>query len=292
MRKRLLTIPVAVAVTAFALSLGVPAWLSSGEPITAPAPDFTTDAGWIYRPETPPPAVWEDGWGLDFILLPHTPETLDRHGVISTGRGPMRDAMISDSANLITLLSRHGGVYVPALRVETAATAEPDMSATREDLIAALQSYFETYNHGRGVALVAQDGHSKLLLEPDRLITEAGLEEVADRFALVLVPGDEVANLELLALEGATLPAETGGMHLANLLFLPNWPELYATIPDSEAASAEIETLVSAAVARLEESSRKMVEPFGEMQPIEVPPIMRPDAPGEPGSTLSDATPG
>ena len=88
------------------------------------------------------------------------------------------------------------------------------------------------------------------------------------------------------------LPAETGGTHLASLVFLPNWPEFHDTIPDGEAASADLELAVSAAVERLRENARKMVEPFGEMQAIEVPPIMLPDEPGEPGSTLSDATPG
>jgi hypothetical protein len=294
MRKRLLIVPAAVALAALGLSLGIPAWLSSGDPVSAATPDFHSQAGWIYRPETEPPAVWDDGWGVDFILLPHTPESLDKHGVISTASQPLRDRMISDSANLITLLSRHGGVYMPALRVSSAASPEPDMSATRTDLIAALSAYFETDNRGRGVALVAQDNHGALIEDPASLLAAAELEEVSDRIVLVIAPEGQASgrSSELPNLQYATLPAETGGTHLASLMFLPNWPEFYDTIPDGEAASADLEIVVSAAVERLQENARKMVEPFGEMQAIEVPPIMRPDEPGEPGSTLSDATPG
>ncbi|MCI4644410.1 MAG: hypothetical protein MRY64_06465, partial [Hyphomonadaceae bacterium] len=115
MRKRLLIAPAVAALLALFLSLGIPAWLTRGSPIIASAPDFTQQSSWIYRPETEPSAVWEEGWALDFILLPHTPETLDRHGNLSTATAAMRDRMIADSANLITLLNRHGAVYMPAL---------------------------------------------------------------------------------------------------------------------------------------------------------------------------------
>lgn len=294
MRKRLLIIPAAAAFLALILALGIPAWLSRGTPVTAAAPDFTTETAWIYRPETEPPAVWEEGWALDFILLPHIPESLDRHGVISTGQPHMRDRMISESANLITLLNRHGAVYIPALRVPTAASSEPDYGPTRADLAAALKAYFETDNRGRAVALVAQDNLAGLLTDISSLLAASGHDNVGDRVVLVLLPdgADTPAEAGLPHLIYAPLPAQPHGTTLAQLMFLPNLPELHDHIPDAEAASAILEGLVANALLRAEEGSRKLVEPFGAIETIEVPPIMRPSETGVPTSTDPTDPPG
>ena len=246
----------------------LPNWLSRGDPVLAEAPDFTQPSAWILTPDTLPPAVWEEGWAIDFFVLPPVPATLQRHGVVATLDEPARAAINRDTAALVALLEAHGAVYMPALRMPSASARAPDYTASSVDLIAAFRPYLEDRNRGRAIVPVILPGSSELLPE-----LEAASDSATERLPLVIVLGSETTSDINLATE--TLVIETqAGSPLPGIARLPNAPG--SSIPADVAQSeSDLAAAIQAVYARLENVPRR-AEPLGGFEVIEATPIRRP----------------
>lgn len=276
-----------------AMYWGVPAWLQRGAPATVAAPDPATPGGWLVRPDTPPPAVWEDGWAIDFIILPAVPDTLDRHGLLDISDETVRTPMAARLAPVMSLLEAAGpsAVYMPALRLPSAATERRSLSPARSDLRAALAHYFEADNRGRAVAFIVPPGASGLLQAAGEAMRAEG-EDVAGRTVGVLaLPGAQRGAVERFC-EGLSEAASCRtleGLDLRNGLPAPLRPALPGRNPgielaDAEAAQADARRFIQSALAWLERDVAKRAEPLGGFEVIEVTPVRRP------GETERDAT--
>lgn len=257
-----------VVLLGVAVLLLLPNWLSRGAPIEAEAPDFTQTSAWIHAPDTVPPAVWENGWAIDFFVLPPVPATLQRHGIVSTLDEPARSAIDRDTAALTALLEPYGTVYMPGLRMPSASAPDPDYSASIDDLSAAFTTYLEEDNRGRAIIPVILPGASDIA--PGIKTASAGATE---RIPLTIVLGNETASGTDLASE--TLVIETqAGSPLSGLARLPNAPA--SMVPsDLAKAQSDLSAAIQAAYARLEDVPRR-AEPLGGFEVIEVTPIRRP----------------
>ncbi len=139
------------------------AWLNRGEPHAAPSPDYATQAGWLIRPQSQPPAVWDSNWAIDVFMLPPRPGQGRAAGMIATDDANLRQHLAARAEGLADPLARIGPVYVPHLRQPAAASRQPDWSAAQRDLATAFSAYLENDNRGRAVLFAVPPGSEQLL---------------------------------------------------------------------------------------------------------------------------------
>lgn len=271
----------AVALIIACAVFGLPAYLASG---TAPAldvPNFESDDGWILRPETPPPAVWEAGWAIDVIIVPQVPNTFDQAGLVSSETPGLETYWRARNEELGALFERHGAaVYMPSLRIPSQASQSPDWTAGRSDLERALQTYFERDNRGRAVMFYTEGESSTLLGALPDSLRAAGADEASDRI-LILASAGQSLKTDLLVSDGLAnarpliLPLENQ-RSVTTLLAWPNSAEPLAIPGDGNAVDAQIEEAFSAAIERARTNARKSVEPFGAFETVREAPVNRP----------------
>ncbi|MEM9739407.1 MAG: hypothetical protein AAF829_06020 [Pseudomonadota bacterium] len=266
-----------LALFSVGIRIGVPAYLATGTPLGAEPADFTVDAGWIKRPETRPDAVWEGGWALDFFVLPPVPDTLQRHGSVSTDAGKAHTAVFSQTTDLVSLLEAHGAVYMPALRMPSQVTAAPDWEMTRSDLVSALSVYTNSDNRGRAMVFVADASTWWLVQSLSDILSAAGSPDVEDRVVLVMSPtvlaqpDHSMSNAQYHSLN---MHAAKG--FLQHLLAMPQKAPTWQLPENTPESDNRIQSLVQDALERATQTSAKAVEPFGAIEIIREAPINRP----------------
>ncbi|MEL6661512.1 MAG: hypothetical protein AAFR33_00820 [Pseudomonadota bacterium] len=269
----------AVAILYASIVLGVPAYLASGAALEADAADFSTDEGWILRPDARPDAIWESGWAIDFIVLPQIPSTLHKHGLLATQSDSVSRTIRAQQSAAVDLLGAEGPVYMPALRLPTQASGTPDWNTSRDDLVAALSAYFEIDNRGRAVALYAEPPLDTLLTDVPQLLEEAGAASAADRVVLILKPGDSGASLTASdALPNAAvfeLGLGQSSAGLSGLMSLPT-PSTVWTLDQNAQTTGSLGAAVAQALQRAESNARRTAEPFGAFEVVREAPINRP----------------
>jgi len=260
--------------------LGVPAILGSGQPLSPPAADFTTSEGWIVRPDTQPDAVWESGWAIDVIMIPQVPDTLSRHGLVSTTAPKVRRGLEQRNRGLVELLDAHGAVYMPALRLPSQASADADWETARGDLAQALASYLSADNRGRAIAFYAEGETGRLLEGLPDLLRAAQDEGAIERVVMLVSPAAQggwtaqantTPNGEVLE-----LGLEPGGGSVFRFLAWPNASEFWQVPGNTTELAIELEAAFRAAVSRAEANAPKTVEPFGAMEIVREAPVNRP----------------
>ncbi len=259
---------------------GVSAILGSGQPLSPPAADFTTREGWIVRPDTQPDAVWESGWAIDVIMIPQVPDTLSRHGLVSTTAPKVRRGLEKRNEDLVELLDAHGAVYMPALRMPSQASSDADWEAARGDLAEALASYLSADNRGRAIAFYAEGETGRLLEGLPHLMQQARDERAIERVVILVSPAATAgwtAQVNTVPIgEALELGLEPGGGSALRFLAWPNPSEFWQVPDDTTELEAELETAFSAALSRVQDNAPKTVEPFGAMEIVREAPVNRP----------------
>lgn len=264
---------VLLLICALGVWLLLPGWLSRGEPAHAPAPDFSQSSGWIMAPGETPPAVWETGWAIDFFVLPPVPATLQRHGTVSTVDGEARTAIQAQTSEITNLLSQHGAVYMPALRMPSAAQRTPDYRPAATDLDSALRQYLDADNRGRAIVPVFLPGSGALAPTLANVLSSAP-QNVSERVPMLLQAGADLP--EELGLLAPRITLETSDARtLPALARLPNAPAATG-FADPQHAADTLGTAVEDAYRHLDENVAPRAEPLGDFEVIEVSPIRRP----------------
>ncbi len=112
-----------------------------GERIAAAPPDYQGPGGWAARPAQPPPAVWEEGWATDVLLL--TSEAA-LNAVVAEQAEKQLERGASASKVLAASFQHLGPVYAPYYRV----------GAETSDIPRSLETYLEQDNRGRAFLIV------------------------------------------------------------------------------------------------------------------------------------------
>jgi hypothetical protein len=267
------------AVFAIAI-LGVPAALGSGQPLSPPAANFKTEEGWILRPDTQPDAVWESGWAIDVIMIPQVPDTLSRHGLVSTAAPRVSRRLEQRNKGLVELLQPHSAVYMPALRMPSQASSDADWDTARGDLAEALAIYLSADNRGRAIAFYAEGETGRLLEGLPNLLQQAGDEGAIERVVILVspsaparptaqvntAPNGEVLELDLEPRAGSVL----------RFLAWPNPSQFWRVPDDTTELANELEAAFSAALKRVQDNAPKTVEPFGAIEIVREAPVNRP----------------
>lgn len=262
------------------------AYFNQGEAATAPPPTYQDPESWGHWPETAPEPVWEDGWAVDVFLVPPMPSAAHRHGIVAANHLRARRSVMEHAEPLAGALSAIGPVYMPLVRTPSPADREPDWDAPRGDLAAALETYLETRNAGRGLVIAVPAGSMALLdaLPGPLAQSETG---VSNRLGgLVSFSQDEPrpAPDGVCGQAGQALGCRldigveaSGG--LGRLLFanLPGGsPDVELT--DPEAARAALAQRRATLLDWLDANAARRAEPLTGFETIEVAPIRTPGA--------------
>lgn len=284
---------VTVAVTAFLIAIWwgvtrviIPMQLSSGQ-ATTPAPlDYSVPGNWLYRPDTPPPPVWEAGWAVDFFVVPPAPQRLSAEGLVD----PMEDQLRADqraaSTALVQVLGSAGQVYMPSLRWPSPVSKPPtDAQTASTDLLASFEIYLERDNHGRAIVFVVPANAPSVLNTISEAI-KSRLTEIQPRLGGLVVVGRSASDLSpwstplCSAALGTNctfaMPAEPASSLFASLA-TPK-PELIPslTLIDPETTSEALGLHIRVVLADLENNVAKTAEPIGEITLVDAPEIRRP----------------
>lgn len=283
-RRTILLIPLALAgLWLVGVQLGYPLWLSS-QPATRPAaPDFTSEAAWIVRPNPLPPAVWEGDWAVDVFLVPPRSASGTAPGQIDTMAEEARTQVLAQTQGLRESLSQLGAVYMPALRMPSPATRGGDWRPAEGDLAEALGAYMQRANRGRALVFAVPPSSMDLLPALEAAAAGQGLD-VSQRFLGVITLGEPVGETvpATLCNEAVSpdcnlvLAIESSASPLA--LFQPRRPgapEAYSFV-DREGEMRRLVVFANNAVDALALGADKMVEPFGAIDVFEPTPILRP----------------
>ena len=259
------------------------AWASRGNAELAPAPDPMSEAGWLLRPDTPPPAVWDSGWGIDVFMLPARPARAGGPVVISPSDAERRSELVERTEVLAEPLSGLGPVYVPNLRLPSPAARAPDWGPARADLAAAFASYLETDNRGRAVLFAAPPGSEPLLGALAAPLSEAPENVTVRMGGLVhfsgttpVKPPQAICGPSIAERCLVDIPVSAVRAPLAFLSpRLPSaWPahEIVSPVTARSALTVRRETVL----AWLDKNAAREAEPLGGFETIEVAPIRRP----------------
>lgn len=258
-------------------------WVSRGGAPVARAPDPTQAGVWLVRPASPPPAVWERGWGIDVFMLPPRPSLAADGPVISTSQDNLREQLTARTEALADPLAGIGPIYVPSLRLPSPATHDPDWTLAQRDLETAFAAYLETNNRGRAVLVAVPPGSEPLLGALAIPIAEAP-QKLKQRMAGLVhysadgpvAPPEEICGPAIAQQCLVEIPVIQAKSPLAILApRLPNASPAYEIASPVTARSA-LTVRRETVLAWLEKNGAREAEPLGGLETIEVAPIRRP----------------
>jgi hypothetical protein len=241
--------------------LGVWLWRAviSPPPYIEVSPLTYTDYGsWAVIPKETPPAVWQEGWGIDVFLVDSTSELKGRTGQQLDKKeknARLQGRMLEDGLTAI------GPVYAPLYRAD----------AKGDDLARAFLTYLKKHNHGRAIVIASDTSL------PDALLSELELEpELMERFGGFYRLGKTPVEVMLTEDSGKSIDAycpphlTEGSMCVTDV----------ATVHQGGFEILAPDSAVGEAVSRFDEwlraNASPMAEPLGDLEEVEIVDIRRP----------------
>lgn len=217
-------------------------WQQSSKPAPEPvllAPyDYALDASWAAKPATPPPAVWEDGWAIDVVLL----ESQARR----------------DTEELSEALSEIGPVYAPHIRAAHAG----------EDYSDGLQAYLEAHNNGRAFVIatnLTMPASAAAVINSDPMVRA--------RFGgILMLPGLEAPFGEGVNASSVCSDRFGAGEVCATPVEVRRADGVWTIAGDGPAGGV----VVDGFMGWLNTTAPKMAEPLGPLEEVEIIDIRRP----------------
>ena len=264
----------------------IPMQLSSSEETATVPLDYSVPGHWLYRPDSPPPPVWEAGWEIDFFVIPPAPQRLSAEGLIDPMDDQLRDDQRGASAALVEILGSAGQVYMPSLRWPSPISKPPaDVRTASADVLTSFETYLERDNQGRAVVFVVPANAPSVLTTVSEAVSNR-LAEIQRRLGGLVVIGRSATDVSawstpLCSAALATnctfvVPAEPASTLLAPLLtpkptLIPN-----LVLNDPEATKEALNLHTRVILADLENNVAKTAEPLGELTFVDAPEIRRP----------------
>ncbi|MEO0465763.1 MAG: hypothetical protein AAF216_04415 [Pseudomonadota bacterium] len=278
-----------------AMKVVIPGQLRSGDPVTVAPLDYEVPRSWLVRPTTPPSAVWEEGWAIDFFVVPPAPQTAQPRGAVDPTSTEFAAWQLDQKQPLLDALSPHGAIYMPAIRWHSpVAETSLDSSSVSDDLTSSFQSYLDRDNRGRAVIFVLPSNLQNLLLSLERAV-EVGPNDTSSRMAGVLFVGPRgfppttIPVLVCSAGLGDTCFLELAASQAPNSFEWLSVPLPYRIAPMSLDDIAESDRAIGAHVRAvltdLENNVSKTAEPLEALEAVEIPTVRRPGQIDETGTT-------
>jgi hypothetical protein len=215
-----------------------------------PTFDYSDAGSWAVRPALPPPAVWENGWAVDVVVISAS-DALDISEKVEIEKRRTRAA--DELEKVAAAFAPIGDVYAPYLRAA-------DISG---DAAAALQVYLENDNRGRAF-FIASDAPLAAGIGP--VISKDPM--VQKRFGGLFLYADGAPDESAAALPVPCARADEAGAGCVSDVKLRKAGGGYQ--------ASGTEAITDGFIDWLSYKAPKLAEPLGELEEIEVAPIQKP----------------